>query len=268
MKNSLSFLLLAALLLTSSSAFAQFGEPPVEKKIEPRTLFEEGYKTGFGINLSLNDFGFGLGGQFRKGLNPYTEGLLTLKMMGLKDPTEQTFINYQFGFRTIPNKYRRAISIPMYLGLKKRFFAREISDDFRVFGALSGGPVFAISYAYFNDLNDNGFRENDTFTYGFQERTYDLFNGFKESDTHWGVGGEIQLGIDFGDNFANLSSMQFGYTFNYFDQGIQILEPNKPVIINGEVQFQENGFVQTEPANDPRKYFGSAQISFVFGWMW
>ncbi|MTI86577.1 MAG: hypothetical protein FH748_01265 [Balneolaceae bacterium] len=268
MKNSLLFAVLFSLLAFSSSTYAQFGEPAVQKKDNPRSLFNEGYTTGFGISLNLSDFGFGAGAQFRKGIRPYNEALITFKIASLKDPSEQTFVNYSFGFRTIPNKYQRAISFPLYFGLKKRFFAKDIADNFRVFSTLSAGPVFTISYPYFSDVNNNGFRENDRFVYGFEERVNDIFSGFNESETHWGIGGETAIGIDFGENFSNLSTIQFGFTMNYYNNGIQILEPQKPVFDNGVPQYNDLGELIMEEANAPRKYFGSAQITFVFGWMW
>lgn len=268
MKNLIFFTLLFSLIFSMNEVFAQFGEPDVQKKEQPRNLFDEGYKTGFGFNFTLNDFGFGGGGQLRVGLNPYTEALLTLKAHALKDPTEQTFIDF-LGYRTIPEKYQRVLSVPLHIGLKKRFFARQISDNFRLFSSLSGGPVFAWSYAYFNDANDNRFRENDAFLYNnYVEPVNDVFSGWNKSETHWGYGGEITLGIDFGDNFSNLSSVQFGYTMSYFSKGIQVLEPRQADLSSGGPRYDEFGNLITEPAHGPRKYFGSAQISFVFGWMW
>lgn len=255
-------------LLAANAAYAQFGEPDVDRSIQPRSLYEEGFRTGFGFNFALSDFGFGAGGQFRFGLGNYTEAIVNLKVTGLKDPTEQTFIDY-FGGRTIPEKYKRAVSIPLYVGLKQRFFASQISDNFRLFGSLVAGPVFTWSFPYFKDINENGFRENDELIYGYIEPVNDIFNGWNQSETHWGMGGELTLGIDFGDNFANLSSVQFGYTMSYFPNGIQILQPNEADL--STIEVNELGLVvdyETVHANDPRKYFGSAQISFVFGWMW
>src|SRR5690554_327069 len=124
MKKIPFFAIILISLISFNSAFAQFGEPDVDDKVKPRSLFEEGYKTGFGFNISLSDFGLGVGGQFRFGLAKYTEAQVTLKVSGLKDPTEQTFVDY-FGGRTVPEKYRRAISVPLYVGLKKRFFAQD-----------------------------------------------------------------------------------------------------------------------------------------------
>lgn len=288
MKKLISFTLLFLICINTDQAFGQFGEPEVQKKEEPRNLFGEGYKTGFGFNLALSDFGIGAGGQFRIGLNPYTEAVINLRIAGLKDPTEQTFTDF-LGYRTIPEKYQRVISVPLYAGIKKRFFADAIADNFRVFSSLSAGPAFAFSYSYFNDFNGNGFRENDARIYQFTEPVNDIFSGWKNSKTHWGFGGEFLVGVDFGDNFSSLSSVQFGYTMNYFAKGIQVLQPceadlnrigEAPMNPCGvgpnftEVYLQDqdgNVFTDQAPleqANDPRKYFGSAQISFIFGWMW
>ncbi len=284
------FTLLFSLFLGVGQAFAQFGEPEVQEKEVPRNLFDEGYKAGFGFNISLNDFGLGAGGQFRFGLDSYTEALVTLKIAGLRDPTEQTFIDYNFGFKTVPEKYLRIFSVPLYVGIKKRFFAENISDDFRVFSSLSAGPTYAVSIPYFKDSNENGFREDDARIYAeyFRpEPISDVFTGWDKSQSYWGFGGEFVIGVDFGDKFRNLSSVQFGYTMNYFKDGIQVLEPCQPNLnrINqgptpgsscefspGTVPvYLNNGTIGNAPleeSHDPRKYFGSAQISFVFGWMW
>lgn len=267
--------------MQTSQVYAQFGEPEVQKKEAPRNLYDEGYKVGFGFNVALTDFGLGVGGQLRIGLSEYTEAIASLKIAGLKDPTEQTFTDF-LGYRTIPEKYQRVIAIPLYIGLKKRFFPEAISDSFRPYTSLSVGPTFAFSYSYFFDYNENGFRENDARIYPFVEPVNDIFTGWSDSESHWGWGGEFVIGVDFGDNFANLSSVQFGYTMNYFTDGIQVLEPCQPDLsrINqpalnpcglGVSQVpigSSTDFAPLEQANDPRKYFGSAQISFVFGWMW
>ena len=79
------------------------------------------------------------------------------------------------------------------------------------------------------------------------------------------------MGIDFGDNFAKLQSFNFGFNVNYFADGIQVLQPAK-------MAFDENGIYQDlnedgyyndfVPSNKPRKYFGTAQFTFIFGKMW
>lgn len=275
MKKITPLLLLFILALGVDKVSAQYGEPEIKSIEAPKNLFDEGYKTGFGFSFNLNDFGFGVGTQFRKGLGSYTEGLLNLKIAGLRDPSEQTYIDYYFGNRTIPSKYKRVITFPATIGLKRRVFARHISDNFRVHTSMSIGPVLALTTPYFIDSNGNGFRENNINVYGTFEPTQDIFQGFKDSETKWGWTGDLVFGIDFGDNFARLQTFQFGYSFYYFKDGIQILEPFQPQRnANGSPIFVEtpagSGFfeLQTEAYNDPTDYFGSAQITFIFGWMW
>ncbi len=270
----LSATLFLALLFASTNLYAQYGEPEIRGLESPRNLFDEGYKSGFGFSLNLNDFGFGAGAQFRKGLSPYTEGLVNLKVAGLRDPSEQVFIDYYFGNRTIPSKYKRVTTIPLTVGIKRRVFAEKISDNFRVHTSINFGPALALSSPYFEDRNDNGFRETNINDFGVYEPVRDIFAGLTDLESDWGWNGELLLGIDFGNNFARLQSFQFGYSFYYFSQGLQILEPfgaqrdnvGRPIFITDP----DTGFpvLQTEPANSTTKYFGSAQITFVFGWMW
>ncbi len=275
MKKFTAAFLLFILGLGFQTANAQYGEPEIQSIEAPMNLFDEGYKTGLGFSFNLNDFGFGIGTQFRKGFGPYTEGIFNLKIAGLRDPSEQTYIDYFFGGRTIPSKYKRITIFPITVGLKRRLFARQISDNFRVHTSMSIGPTLALTTPYFNDITNNGVRENNPNTFGIYEPVLDVFQGLKEAETQWGWSGDLVLGIDFGDNFAKLQTFQFGYSFYYFNNGIQILEPfqaqrnpdGTPIFLEtpaGSGLFE----LQTEPYNDPTDYFGSAQVTFIFGWMW
>lgn len=269
-KYTLPFLLFI-LVVSQNNGFAQYNEPEIQSLESPKNLFDEGYKSGFGFSFNLNDFGFGVGTQFRKGLGSYTEALFNLKIAGLRDPSEQTYIDYYFGNRTIPSKYKRVVTFPITVGLKRRVFARQISDNFRVHTAMSIGPTFALTTPYFKDGNNNGFRESDIREFNAYEPVQDIFQGLKDSESKWGWTGDLILGIDFGDNFARLQTFQFGYNFYYFQDGIQILEPFKPFRNpNGTyIDNDQNGIADVfVDANDPTKYFGSAQITFIFGWMW
>ncbi|MBO6523338.1 MAG: hypothetical protein JJ971_05890 [Balneolaceae bacterium] len=271
MKKNRPFYLLFLLALIANPAIAQYGEPEIQSIEAPKNLYDEGYKAGFGFSFNLNDFGFGVGSQFRLGLGPYTEGLINFKIAGLRDPSEQTYIDYYFGSRTIPSKYKRVVTFPLTVGLKRRVFARQISDNFRVHTSMSFGPTMALTTPYFKDLNNNGFREANITQFSIYEPVQDIFSGLKDAETKWGWTGDLVLGIDFGDNFARLQTFQFGYSFYYFEDGLQILEPFKPFRnTNGNyIDNNNDGIADVfESANDKINYFGSAQITFIFGWMW
>ena len=264
------FPLIFFIALFTVPALGQYNEPVMQQVIEPKNLFDEGYRKGLGFAFHLNDFGFGAGMQYRIGLSPYNEALINFKIAGLRDPSEQTHIDFYFGNRTIASKYRRVITFPVTVGFKRRLFAQTITDNFRVHTAMNFGPSFAVTLPYFRDENQNGYREADFFTYGYNvEQINDIFQGWNDAQSEFGWNGEVVLGIDFGENFARLQSFQFGYSFYYFNEGLQIMEPFQPVIENGGfVDMDGDGIADLEPANSPLNYFGSAHITFIIGWMW
>lgn len=262
-KNSVALSILFILISLPILVQAQFGEPKIQEIIKPKNLYDEGYKKGFGFSFNLNDFGFGAGMQYRIGLGPYSEGLINFKIAGLRDPREQTHIDIYFGNRTIASKYQRIITFPTTIGYKRRVFASQVTDNFRIHTAFNLGPSFALSIPYFRDFNGNGYREDDYARFGLNgvEPINDIFQGWKDAKSEFGWTGEFLLGIDFGENFGRLQTLQFGYNFYYFNKGLQILEPKSAVF-----DSQGNGYLVD--ANDKVNYFGSAQITFIIGWMY
>ena len=254
----------------NNAALAQTREPDVIPLPEPRTPLSEGKHNALGFEFMVNNFGFGIGGHYSRILGPYTQLTVETGITGLRDVSEQTFTDPFFGQQIIPNKYKRAIAFPLHIGLKRRFFAQKISDNFRFFVAGSGGPAMAFVYPYVRDNNNNGFRDN-LIVNGVprSEGVNDFFSGWKDGETTWGVTGQLKVGVDIGDNFSKLTTVEFGYFFYYFDQGIQMMEPYRPIINNqGEFIFNPDGTLAREPFFDKQKYFGTPQITLTFGGMW
>ncbi len=247
-------------------------EPEVEEVVRNISNIQNEYDSGFGFNVVMNNFGFGVGGEYRKVVAPSTELMATLRMGGLRDASEQTFTDYFFGQQIIPNKYQRAFAFPLLIGLRHRLFSNIIQDDYRFFVSASLGPVASFSYPYFQDENENGYREQFS---NYFEPINDIFKGWSDGDWHLGGTGEMKIGLDIGGNFARLNSIEFGYYFYYFPDGIQLMMPNQPRLeINpetGREQFvvdPETGELALEPFFDAQKFFGSPQITFTFGWLW
>ncbi len=270
--SAVVFVLGFSLLFGVTTAWAQTQEPEVIPLPEPKTPLSEGKHNTLGFEVMINNFGFGVGGHYSRVLGPFTQLTFETGITGIRDVSEQTFTDPFFGQQIIPNKYKRAMAFPFMLGLKRRFFARKISDNFRFFVAGSGGPVMAFVYPYFKDSNGNGFRDNfiNTDTGVRQtERVNDFFSGWKNGDTKWGVAGEFKVGVDIGENFSNLTTVEFGYYFYYFDQGIQMMEPYRPVVNEqGQIRFNPDGSIVREPFFDAQKYYGTPQITLTFGGMW
>ncbi|MDR8393585.1 hypothetical protein NC796_20700 [Aliifodinibius sp. S!AR15-10] len=269
-----TLLLGLSLVLDPAPSFGQTQEPDVIPLPEPRTPLSEGKHNSLGFEVMINNFGFGIGGHYSRVLGPFTQLTFETGITGIRDVSEQTFTDPFFGQQIIPNKYNRAMAFPFMFGLKKRFFAQKISDNFRFFVAGSGGPVLAFVYPYFNDSNGNGFRDNfiintDNGPVRRTESVNDFFSGWKDGETQWGMAGEFKVGVDIGENFSKLTTVEFGYYFYYFTEGIQMMEPRRPVINNqGQYVPNPDGTLASEPFFDAQKYYGTPQITLTFGGMW
>ena len=248
----------------STDAHAQLKEPDVVESPAPKTPLTAGYSNEIGFDIVLNNFGFGVGGHYNKVLSDYTEFTFQTGITGIRDASEQTFQSFFTGNRTIPNKYKRAFGFPFLFGLEQRIFADEIQDSFRLFIGGAVGPALAFTYPYVDDVDGNGFRtflpQNGVLRPA--ERVNDFFSGWGDGSTEWGFSGELTIGADIGSSFGTRTRVEFGYFFYYFKQGLQIMEPMRPIY------DAEGNIEDTRPFFDAQQYFGSPQIKFTFGSMW
>ncbi len=268
-------------IAATNNAYAQLEEPSVVEVSQPKTPLTEGVRNTLGFDAFVNNFGIGIGGHYSRVVGPYTELTFRTGITGIRDVSEQNFQSFLTGQQIIPNKYKRAFGFPFLLGVKQRLFAENIEDSFRFFISAGVGPAMAFTYPYVQDANNNGFRdfyavpvsENQTIL-DPQERVNDIFSGWKNGETHWGFNGEIKIGVDLGSTFSSKTTIEFGYFFYYFKQGLQIMEPYKPY---GYTEPSDGfpGFPIAEdqdgdpnPFNPAQKYFGTPQIKFTFGGMW
>lgn len=264
------FLFIVSLVVFCQPIHAQLTEPDVRSVDEPRTPLDEGLNNRIGGSIFVNNFGFGIGGTYSHALSQYSELTFSTGITGIRDVSEQSFQDFFTGQRIVPNKYNRALGLPFMFGLKKRVFPREIADNFRFFIAASGGPAMAFVYPYIDDQDNNGYRSSRIVqTPGgrqvqvFTEEKNDFFSGLGDGTTEWGAAGEIKVGVDLGSNFKQQSTLEIGYFFYYFDQGLQIMEPFRPT------GFDEDGFpIEPEPFFDDQKFFGTPQIKFTFSGWW
>jgi len=284
MKRSLAFqkkfpfLLVLILILIGSvnvhQAWAQLQEPEVAPEPDPRTPHGQGLDHRWGINVHLNNFGFGLTGEYARVLGPFTELTIKTGVTGLRDGSEQTFQDFFTGRNIIPNKFNRALGFPILAGIKRRVFANSVADNFRFFTSASVGPSFAFVYPYLDDQDGNGFRTSQVID-GFLvpiEPINDFFSGWSEGSFEFGGTGEFKIGVDFGEEFNRQFTIEFGYFFYYYPDGIQMLEPGKAARNeNGQLLIDpQTGrtIASDEPGFDDQKFFGSPQLSFTFGGFW
>lgn len=262
---------MAIFFLYTQDADAQISEPPVLETPRNISSLPELYSSGLGLNVQMNNFGFGIGGDYRRVLGNQTELTVSLRLTSISDDSEQTFNDVFFGQQIVPNKFQRAFGAPLLIGLRYRLLPDLIQEDYRFFVSAAIGPSAGLTIPYFDDINNNGFREQFQ---NFFEPVNDIFSGWSEGEFHWGGAGEFKIGVDIGSNFARLSSVEFGYYFYYYPDGLQIMMPNQPIrrenIRPGEFPFelQPNGELALKPFFEPERFFGTPQISFVFGRLW
>jgi len=272
-KPLLLTLVLSSLLGSFQYITAQthINEPELTVEERVSTPLCRNYQSGLTFDFVVNNFGFGIGGQYRRVLAPQMEGIFNMRITGLRDASEQTFTDVFFGQQIVPNKFQRGFGFPAMIGLRKRLFADKVQDQYRFFVTASVGGVAAFTYPYFNDRNNNGFREqfNDNF-----EQVNDIFTGWSDGDWHFGGAGELKIGLDVGRNFSRVTSIEFGYYMNYFPDGIQMMTPTQPDLLENigpsenPFQVDENGDLLLEPYFDAQKFFGSPQITITFGRLW
>ncbi len=194
------------------------------------------YGTGLGAQVLLTNSGFGLGGYYHHTLTASMSFLAEMSLGAGKDEREVAFFD-RFGQKDIPNKANYLLMLPAQIGVQQRLFKESIEDNFRPYLQLSSGPTLGWEYPYFRDDNDNGVLDDG-------ERIYDALSALPKGRMRLGLGGTVALGANFGRSRKMSQGVRLGYTFTYFFDGIQLLEPD---------------------IQEARHFFGSPSISILFG---
>lgn len=269
-----------SILLMPDQTTAQPGiEPEIRGVDSFRTPLDYNLRSAAAFNVVLNNFGFGIGGEYRRVITPLSEIYAELQITALRDVTEQ---NYQFfGQQIIPNKRNRVLSFPLTVGFKHRLFPQPVSDNFRLFVSGQAGPTAAFVYPYYTAANilyvmeedlDSGEPLQDIVQLGRVEANIgqfvnDVFQGWGDGEWTFGSAGQIALGVDFGERFNSVTTLKIGFTFSYFEKGIQVMDPFNAIGIIPTPQFDSDVYVLQE--GTPRqKFFGSPFITLSFGNMW
>ncbi len=226
--------LLAALLIVAAPAVLSAQTQP--ESIPAKPVKKNPYGSGIGMNIALMNSGFGVGGYFMRSVSATGSFLVDVMITTLKDDREQRFFGF-FGESIIPNKQNYVHVIPLQFGFQRRMFKDSIEDNFRPFIHVVGGPTFGWVSPYYIDTNFNGRRDNF-------EPPMDIFSAVPKGHFELGFGGTIALGAHFGSSKKSSNGIRFGFTFNVFPQGIEVLEP---------------------AVKTPTTWFGTPTISLTFG---
>ncbi len=213
--RALSAALLATLFLVAAPLVSSAQTQP--ESIPAKTVKKNPYGSGIGMNIALTNSGFGLGGYLMRSVSSTGSFLVDMMITTLKDDREQRFFGF-FGESIIPNKENYVHVIPLQFGFQRRMFKEAIEDNFRPFIHVTGGPTLGWVSPYYIDTNFNGRRDNF-------EPPMDIISAFPKGRFELGFGGTIVLGAHFGSSKKSTQGIRFGFAFNVFPQGIEVLEP-------------------------------------------
>ncbi len=264
------FLVLFAVNVVKSQAPR---EPELLPISQPNSGFAEGLKNAMAFTISINNFGFAIGAEYRRSISPFTDLIFETQWAGLKDDTEQSF-QYVTGQQVVPNKQNRVMAFPMLAGVRKRVFAEQVTDNLRIYVSGQAGPTFAFAYPYYNqsqyaDIPYFFFDDPNTFypgpVPGRDPIIYpnEALSGWGQGEWIRGMAGQFALNADFGAGFKALQSLKIGYAYQYYPEGIQVLEAVR--VVDYYPQVQAYGVVKGSPK---QKFFATPVITLVLGGMW
>lgn len=212
-------LLLALAVLTLWSVCGQ-AQPLPEPPPEPEGPAH--YGTGLGATILLTNYGFGLGGVYRRAVGEATSLAVEVSIGSGKDEREQEFFVGFFGDTVVPFKRSYFLMAPLHAGLERRLFRASIEDSFRPFVQVLGGPALGFQWPYFEDENANGIREGD-------ERKLGVLSGLDNGSFRVGIGATLAFGAYFGESRRATQGIRIGYVGSYFFEAVDLLEPRAEV---------------------------------------
>lgn len=203
-------LLIIPTVLNNASLRAQgIGELAPDK---PPEVFPP---NAWGFDLLIGESGFGFGGFFRMQLSTKFTLFTDVSISEAKDEREIEYIDI-FGQTFTIGKKNRVFQIPFNFGAQYRLFENELTDNLRPYINAGIGPTLVLTTPY----------------------SEEYFNAFGSAKTHFGAGGYIGLGANFGLDKSNLIGLNLRYYYiQFLNEGVEIL--------NGRYKDHLNGFYVT-----------------------
>ncbi|MEM8556617.1 MAG: hypothetical protein AAGG50_02130 [Bacteroidota bacterium] len=230
MRLVFSLALALASLVLAAPLHAQPGEGVATVPDAPdSTRTVPTYTTGAGLAVRLTNDGFGVGGVLRAGIGEATSLLVELSVNPGKDEREQQFFIGLFGETVVPLKRNYFAMAPLHVGVEHRLFRATIEDNFRPFFQLTGGPTFGYQWPYFDDVNNDGIRDDG-------EDLEGAFGAFGRGALRFGVGGTLAVGAYFGLGRRTTQGLRLGYHAAYFFEPVDLLEAD-PRVADPSKQF-------------------------------
>ncbi len=189
----------------NSTSAQGIGEVAPEK---PPEVFPS---NAWGFDFLIGESGFGFGGFFRKQLSTKFTLFADISISEAKDEREVEYVDI-FGQTFTIGKKNRVFQVPLTFGTQYRLFENELADNLRPYINAGVGPTMALTTPY----------------------SEEFFAAFGKAQTHFGVGGYIGFGANFGLDKSNLIGLNIRYYYTKFiDDGVEILDGRFKDHING-----------------------------------
>jgi hypothetical protein len=187
----------------------------------------------WGLDVLISNDGFGLGGFYRREFSPDLFGFVSLSIAESKDSREMERIDPFTQVSFVPGKLNRFMVVPLMVGVQRRLFREDITDNFRPYVNAGIGPTLIYS---------SPFTEFVETPLGLAVRQVEFFKSFGKGQPHYTASGFIGAGANFGTDTRNLFGLNFRYYFTYlFGEGLPSLYDTSEGNF-GQVAARKNDF--------------------------
>jgi len=153
-----------------------------------------------GFDLMIGEGGFGLGGFYRYNYSNTLTGFVDLSISESKHEREIERFDI-FGYPLpVQGKKNRVFIIPVSFGIQYRMFYKSLTDNLRPFVSMGVGPSLFVT----------------------TPATEEFFKSFGNAKAHFGFGGYVGFGANFGLNSTNLTGINIRYYIQQlFNDGVE-----------------------------------------------
>jgi hypothetical protein len=189
----------------STIIFGELGKPVLDQTSSNKLT------SSWGVDLLISTNGFGVGTFYRHEYSDDFSGYIDFSISESKDDNEIEYIDY-YGNTFTPGKLNRFLVLPLFLGVEKRMFKDDITDNFRPFidGAIGPSMIYIFPYneEYFTALG----KGHPTYTFG----------------------GFVGIGAYFGSERSNILGMNIRYYFVPYPGGLESMEQGSTVLTKNQ----------------------------------
>ncbi len=167
--------------------------------------------SSWGIDLLISTNGFGAGTFYRHEYSDDFSGYIDFSISESKDDNEVEYIDY-YGNTYTPGKLNRFLVLPLFVGIEKRMFQDDITDNFRPFIDGAVGPTMIYIFPY----------------------NEDYFSALGKGHPKYTMGGYLGVGAYFGSERSNILGMNIRYYFVPYPGGLESMVQGSTILTKNQ----------------------------------